>query len=59
MTGPGNLPDDQKVAVLFELLGPMDAGRRTEFNEKLGALLKAYGAKLTYKIQGKQPPGQP
>ena len=52
MAGPGPLPEDEKVALLFELYGKKTKDEMDEFNKEFRALIKKHELKVKYMIRG-------
>lgn len=52
MAGPGPLPEDEKVALLFEISGKKSKDEMDNFNKEFQALIKKHDLKVKYKIRG-------
>ena len=52
MAGPGPLPEDEKVALLFEIFGKKSKDEMDAFNKEFGALIRKHALKVKYRIRG-------
>ena len=50
--GPGEIKEDQKCILVFEVSGPVDEKKVAEFNKELRALLEKYKKEQGYSFVG-------